>query len=431
MSAPSAGKPRTLADWLEYQQRIHPQAIALGLDRVRTVWQRLGAPRPAPRVVTVGGTNGKGSTVAFIEAIARACGYRVGAFTSPHLLRYNERFRIDGELAADAELIDAFEHIESARGSIELTYFEFCTLAALLVFGERCLDLAVLEVGLGGRLDAVNIVDADVSVVTTIDLDHQDFLGHDIDGIAREKAGIFRQGCVAIIGDPDAPATLQECAHAIGAKLLLAGRDFHIDAERVWHAGSMQVEIPVLPLAAPVQERNAAAAVATFHALRDSLGWQPTRIRQGLAAARLDARIQRFAGPPELVVDVAHNPQSARALAEWLDATPATGAQLAVFSALADKDIEGIVMPLRGHFTHWYIAGLERCSPRGLDARTLLKRASTCLDAGRMTACTDVDAALSEAIRAAGSDARIVAFGSFFVAAEALAHAARVRHDEI
>ncbi|MEO8010352.1 MAG: bifunctional tetrahydrofolate synthase/dihydrofolate synthase, partial [Dokdonella sp.] len=425
--------PRTLAEWLEYQQRIHPHAIAMGLERISAVWQRLGSPRPAPLVVTVAGTNGKGSTVAFIEGIGRAYKCRVGAYTSPHLLHYNERIRVNGAQATDVELIAAFERIEVARGEIQLTYFEFCTLAALLVFAAHDLDLAVLEVGLGGRLDAVNIVDADVSVVTTIDFDHQDLLGDDLDAIAREKAGIFRSGRPAVICDPSAPCALKEAALAIGATVVLADRDFHVNTDhdgRMWNAGDLRIEIPVLPLVAPVQALNAAGAIAVFHALRSSLDWQPECIREGLATARIPARIQCFPGPPEIVVDVAHNPQVARALGAWLEGSPARGAQIAVFAALADKDIEGIIAPVREHFAHWYIAGLERCSPRGLEVESLRQRVEPSLGADRVTCCVDVDTAMLEALGNVGGDARIVAFGSFFVAADALNHIARTRHGE-
>ena len=197
-----------LSDWLDYQQRVHPRAIELGLDRVRAVWKRLGAPSPARTVITVGGTNGKGSTVAFLQAMLRADGRRVGAYTSPHLLRYNERVRIDGAEATDAALVAAFERIERARGEVALTYFEYGTLAALVLFADAGLDVALLEVGLGGRLDAVNLIDADAAVVTTVDIDHQDWLGNDRDSIGREKAGVFRAGRPAIIGDGDAPRGL-------------------------------------------------------------------------------------------------------------------------------------------------------------------------------------------------------------------------------
>ena len=435
---------RTLADWLDYQQRIHPRAIELGLDRVREIWRRMGAaspghpwpPRhlgscPAPIVITVGGTNGKGSTVAFLEAMLAAAGKRVGSYTSPHLLRYNERVRILGEEASDAVLVDAFERIESARvdasgPAVPLTYFEFGTLAALWIFAQSGLDVVLLEVGLGGRLDAVNIVDADAAIVTTVDLDHQDWLGNDLDSIGREKAGIFRAGRPAIIGMHDPPRGLLDEAQRIGARLLLAGRDFRIsraaDSWRFEHAGT-SVSVPDPGLAAPCQIDNAAAAIAALHALRERIGWAPAAIAQGVRRAHVSARLQRFLKPgaAELVIDVAHNPQAARVLADWLARNPARGRTFAVFGALSDKDVAGIVAPLR--FEHWFLGGLADATPRGLTAVQLRERMPAGVAA---SAFCDVGAAFDAASARAETADRIVAFGSFFVAAATLN---RAQHD--
>ena len=417
---------RTLEDWLTWQLRLHPREVELGLDRVGEVWQRLGSPAPAAIVITVGGTNGKGSTVAFLEAILRAAGQRVGAFTSPHLLRYSERVRIDGTDADDQSLIAAFERIEVARGDIALTYFEFGTLAALLIFAQSALDVVLLEVGLGGRLDAVNIVDADAAIVTTVDLDHQDWLGSDRETIAREKAGIFRAGHPAIIGDASAPVTLSEEAQRKGALLWVAGKDFHVEIGAdlwFWSATGVRLALPKPALDAPCQCSNAAAAIAALHALRDRIRWQPQAIAEGVANARAAARLQRFDGPVELVVDVAHNPQAARVLAEWLHANPPEGRNIAVFGALADKDIAGIAAALRAPIDRWVLAGLDGDSPRGLDAKSLNER----LLASSITALAGAYPNTGEALQYAHAMAqqgdRIVAFGSFFVAAAALASA--------
>jgi len=423
--------PSTLADWLDHQQRVHPRAIALGLDRVREVWRRLGAPAPAPVVVTIGGTNGKGSTVAFLEAMLAAAGKRVGAYTSPHLLRYNERVRVAGNDAGDAELIGAFERIEAVRAEIELTYFEYGTLAALWLFAQAGLDVAVLEVGLGGRLDAVNIVDADAAIVTTVDLDHQDWLGNDRGSIGREKAGIFRGGRPAIVGETDPPRSLVEHARHVGADLRVSGRDFAVerggDTQRWrWRGDGIALDLPMPRLAAPCQLDNAAAAIAALHALRGRLGWNEAAIRQGLVEARIGARLQRFGGAPELVVDVAHNPQAARVLAEWLGGAPAAGRALAVFGALGDKDVRGIVGALAGHVDEWLLAGLDRDSPRGLDA-TALRALLPSGAMARATAHADVAAALDAAFARAAAGDRVLAFGSFFVAAAALEFVARRR----
>lgn len=423
---------RTLAEWLEYQQRTHPRAIELGLERVREVWRRMGAPRGAPLVISVGGTNGKGSTVAFLEAMLTAAGRRVGSYTSPHLLYYNERVRVAGARASDAALIDAFERIEAARNAapgaaVALTYFEFGTLAALWIFAQSRLDVALLEVGLGGRLDAVNIVDADAAIVTTVDLDHQDWLGNDREAIGREKAGIFRAGVPAVVGTCDAPRTLLAEATRIGARLLQAGRDFTIERSAAgwrWQCDALALELPAPALQAPVQLDNAAAAIAALHALRARLGWHPQALARGVHEARVAARLQRFGkrAAAELVVDVGHNPQAAGVLAGWLAAHPPRARNLAVFGALADKDVAGIVAPLREQVSHWHLAALDGDSPRGLDAAGVQAR----IDVPRacMQAHPHVRAALDAAARTAGEGDRIFAFGSFFVAAAALQWAA-------
>ncbi|MFZ2754064.1 MAG: Mur ligase family protein, partial [Lysobacteraceae bacterium] len=300
---------RTLSDWLGYIERQHPKTIAMGLERVHAVAERMALPKPARHVITIAGTNGKGSTVAFIEAIARAAGWRVGAYTSPHLLRYNERVRIDGEDADDASLIAAFEAVEAARGDIALTYFEYGTLAALWLFAGRDLDLAMLEVGLGGRLDAVNLVDPDVAMITTVDLDHQDWLGDTIEAIGREKAGIARAWKPLVLGDDDPPSSVLGHAYAIGASAVRIGCDFFF--ERIeddpqhwrWREIGCELELPMPQLAAPAQLRNAAVAIAALRALPADL--PETAFVAGVRDARIAARLQRFVRDGvEIVVDV-------------------------------------------------------------------------------------------------------------------------------
>ncbi|TLY51315.1 MAG: bifunctional tetrahydrofolate synthase/dihydrofolate synthase [Gammaproteobacteria bacterium] len=426
--------PRTLDEWLDYQQRVHALGVDLGLARVGEVWRRMGAPRIAPTVITVGGTNGKGSTVAFLDAMLVAAGKRVGCYTSPHLLRYNERVRIAGRDADDAALIDAFERIEAARLAepqpIPLTYFEFGTLSALWIFAHSELDAAVLEVGLGGRLDAVNLIDADAAIVTTVDLDHQDWLGHDRAAIAREKAGIFRSGRPAIIGDAAAPAALLESAQAIDARALVADRDYRIESHAdnwTWRCDEVTLQLPEPELAAPVQRANAAAAIAALYTLRERLGFIPAALAAGVRDARVAARLQRLtkAGAAELVVDVAHNPQAALVLAQWLAAHPPHGRNLAVFGALNDKDVAGIVAPLAPRVTQWFAGGLEAETARGLSADDLVARMRTASVDAAIEAQSDIADALDAALRNARPDDRILAFGSFFVAAAALQWAGR------
>ena len=418
---------RSLAEWLECQQRVHPRTIELGLDRVREVWRRMGAPRPAPVVITVGGTNGKGSTVAFLEAMLAAAGKRVGCYTSPHLLRYNERVRVLGAEAGDDALVDAFERIEAARTrapAVALTYFEYGTLAALWTFSRSALDVAVLEVGLGGRLDAVNLVDADAAIVTTVDLDHQDWLGNDRDSIGREKAGIFRAGRPAIIGTTEPPEGLLHEAKRIGAVVVRAGSDYRVAvrAERWrWSTADAVLELPLPALSAPCQVDNAAGAVAVLHCLRERLGFDADAIARGVGDAHVAARLQRFAvaGGADVIVDVAHNPQAARVLAQWLAARPIAGRTYAVFGALDDKDVAGIVAPLRARIDDWILAGLDAETPRGLSVAKLQERFAASGSAAA-AALPDPAAALrDERARAAPGD-RVIAFGSLYVAAAAL-----------
>jgi len=428
--------PRTLAEWLAYQERVHPRSIELGLERVREVWRRMGAQPPGRRVITVGGTNGKGSTVALLEAMLHAAGRRVGCYTSPHLLHYNERVRIHGRDVSDEQLVASFERIEAARtggaDAIALTYFEYGTLAALDLFARSDLDVAVLEVGLGGRLDAVNIVDADAVVITTIDMDHMDWLGNDRDSIGREKAGIARGGRPAIIGELDPPAGLLDTLAAGGARVQRAGHDFRAERRaqgwRWQHRDGTAFELPDPALAAPVQYANAAAAIAALHAL-DVVGGLAAPIALGQAAAdglmavRMPARLQSLGGDPAWVVDVGHNPQAARALAEWLDLRRFVRVH-AVYGALADKDVAGVIAALGERIDHWHLAGLDRASSRGMPVAALSGVLRQTLPQAVFDAYADVPTALAAARAHARPGECILAFGSFFVASAALAEPA-------
>jgi len=423
MKTPSpAPTPRTLADWLAYIERQHPKSIDLGLDRVREVAARMGLGAPARQVVTVAGTNGKGSTVAFIESIARAAGWKVGAYTSPHLLAYNERVRIEGVDAADDALVAAFDAVEAARGDASLTYFEYGTLSALWLFQRSDLDLAVLEVGLGGRLDAANLVDADVAVITTVDLDHQDWLGDDREAIGREKAGIARAGRPLVLGEDDPPSSVLGRAYAIGASAIRAGCDFFfepLEGDRwQWREVGYEIDLPTPRLAAPAQLRNAATAIAALRALAEEI--PEAAYAQGVADARLPARLQRFTRDGvEIFVDVAHNPQAARELAAWLQRTPATGRTIAVFAALGDKDITGIVAAVADGIDAWFVGGLADAGPRGMAVADFVARLAGTTCAGA-TPAADVATAIATACAQARLGDRIVVFGSFYTAAAAL-----------
>jgi dihydrofolate synthase/folylpolyglutamate synthase len=373
-------------------------------------------------VITVAGTNGKGSTVAFIEAIGRAAGWKVGAYTSPHLLRYNERVRVDGGEAPDAELVEAFEAVEVARGGTPLTYFEYGTLAALWLFQRARLDLAVLEVGLGGSLDAVNVVDPDVAVVTTVDIDHTDWLGADREAIGGEKAGIARAWKPLVLGEIDPPSSVLRHAYAIGANAIRQGSDFFhesVDATHWrWREVGSELLLPQPRLAAPVQRANAATAIAALRALPDAP--PDEAFASGVADATLPGRLQRFerAGV-EIVVDVAHNAQAVREVAAWLAAQPAAGATSAVFAALADKDAAAMVATLAGAVTRWHLAGLEGTA-RGQGVEAFAQRLAG-TPAGAGSRDPDVAAALDRAIGLAIPGDRVLVFGSFHTAAAAIA----------
>ncbi len=412
---------RTLADWLAYIDQQHPKSIAMGLERVREVAMRIQLGKPASYVITVGGTNGKGSTVAFIEAIARANGWKVGTYTSPHLLRYNERVRIDGVEVDDTSLVAGFEAVDAARCDTALTYFEYGTLCALWLFQRAALDLAVLEVGLGGRLDAVNIIDADASIITTVDLDHQEWLGDDIEAIGFEKAGIARPFKPLVLGDDDPPSSVLRHAYAIGASAWRIGCDFFAepidDAHWRWREVGYSIDLPMPALAAPVQLRNAACAIAALRSITDDIDEYAYAL--GVANARVAGRLQRLERDGvEVLVDVAHNPQAARALADWVREQPRRPT-LAVYAALADKDVVGVVEQLDGLLDGWHVAGLADAGLRGQDVDAFAERlvGTTAADAARHV---DVGTALIAAIQQAQRGGRVLVFGSFHAAGAAL-----------
>ena len=423
--------PATLDAWLAYVERLHSRPMELGLERVRAVADRMGLRWPCATIV-VGGTNGKGSTCAMLDAILRAAGFRVGKYASPHLLRFVERAQIDGRPVAEPTLLAAFAAVERARGDTPLTYFEFTTLAAFSCFAGAELDCAVLEVGLGGRLDAVNIVDADCAIVTTVDLDHMEWLGGTREAIGAEKAHIYRAGRPAICVDPDPPASLRAVAADLGADLWCLGRDFAVaDVRRPpepaqWtYRGRAQdrAALPWPALRGEHQLRNAAGALAALEALADRLPVDQQAVRVGLRTVTLPGRYQVLPGRPALVFDVAHNPHAARALAQALRAHGPFRRTCAVFGMLADKDAQAVVAALRDVIDVWHLAGTT--GARGRDAQSLA-RAAFGDDAGAAVFHHDsVAAALDAAAAEAGPDDRIVTFGSFVIVADALRWAER------
>jgi dihydrofolate synthase/folylpolyglutamate synthase len=434
----------SLDAWLAYIEGLHHRPIDLGLERVRKVAERLGlaASLTAVRIV-VAGTNGKGSTCAMLEGIYRAAGYRVGRYGSPHLVRFNERAWIDGQPAQDAQLVERLAAVEQARADTTLTYFEFSTLAVLSLFAQSRLDIVILEVGLGGRLDAVNIVDADCAVVTTIDLDHTDLLGTTREQIGLEKAHIFRSGRPAICVDPDPPPSLLEYARRIGAALRCLGADFEVQilalaqGQRQWTYRSAQPQgsrmaLPWPALRGTHQLRNAAGALAVVEALASRCPVDQQAVRLGLASVQLAGRFQVVPGRPCIILDVAHNPHAARALAQALrehggtdpdapaaaDAPPRIQRTLAVFGMLRDKDAKAVVRALAGAVDHWYLATTG--GERGLDAGRLGQNAFCATALAPYQEHANVGLAMDAALGDASADDRIVVFGSFVIVAEAL-----------
>jgi len=415
---------RSLADWLAYLEQLHPTAIDMGLDRVRAVAARMAMTRPAPLVVTVTGTNGKGSTCAFIASLLNAQGLKIGSYSSPHLLRYNERVLLSGREASDAELCEAFSVVEAARGEISLTYFEMGTLAAFWLFERAGLDAVVLEVGLGGRLDAVNIVDADLAVITNIGLDHADWLGNSRESVAYEKAGILREGKPALCGDLDPPQPLLDHANSLSAPLLLRGRDFDLAmGAGDWHwrgvdAAGAPLELHGLPLLTLPME-NAALALQAYAML--GLPWDPERLASALlqtrVVGRLDSRQVLWNGRRiALLLDVGHNPHAAAFLAQRLEQRPVVGTRRAVFGLLADKDLTGVLDALAPSISDWAVAPLP--TPRTQSAtqlaQALLERGASVSEYATIEQALDAQCARAESVD------EILVFGSFYCVAAAL-----------
>ncbi len=410
----------SLQEWLAWQELLHPRQIDLGLQRMAAVASAMGIRQPDIPVITIAGTNGKGSSAALLESIFHAAGYRTGCYTSPHLLHYNERIRIDTREIDDDALCQAFAVVDQARADITLSYFEFGTLAALELFRRQALDVLILEVGLGGRLDAVNLLDADVALVTSIGLDHTEWLGPDRESIGREKGGIFRSGAPAVCADPDPPASLEQLARELKADWLAAGRDYHWSAgiDR-WDWQGRQQRYSALPLPALAgrhQLANAAGVIQVVECLQDRLPVTVSGLQAGLRQVRLAGRCHYRAG---LLLDVAHNPHGAAALAHELRQRPVRGMNWLILGMLAGKDVAGFTGQLADCIDHWCLATLP--GPRGLTARELAR----CLGdqtASAAPVCYDSVAAAVQDVRAsAATDDRILVSGSFVTVAEALA----------
>jgi len=412
--APGAGA--TLDQWLSYLESIHPAEIDLGLDRVLMVLRRLFPRKPKARIITIAGTNGKGSTVACLEALLMAAGRTTGTYISPHLQRYNERVRVNGKDIGDEELIAAFSKVEAARKNITLTYFEFGTLAAFLLLADAGVEDWILEVGLGGRLDAVNVLDPDLAIITSVDIDHVAFLGNDREIIGFEKAGILRPGIPAIYADIDPPRSVLQQVAAQRVKLQRLGHSYHIDdkgREVVVHFRDDDLAISLPALSLPLN--SVAAAVAAFRVLEPQQS--PDSVAEVVARVRVPGRFEKLASHPDVYADVGHNPHAARWLAGRLESMKSSvGRLIAVYGALSDKDVEGVVLAMSPIVDQWYLGGLD--CPRGLTIGELAERVRSADSGLNVIESTTVSGALKTALENANPDDLIIAFGSFFTVAE-------------
>jgi dihydrofolate synthase / folylpolyglutamate synthase len=413
-------KPRTANEWLAYIEALHPKAIAMGLNRVKAVANKLQL-NPRFPIITVAGTNGKGSVCAMLSQIYVQSGYSVGCYTSPHLNCYNERVNVNLQHISDADLCDAFEAVEAARGNVALTYFEMGTLAAMWHFCQQNLNVCILEVGLGGRLDAVNIFEPACAIVTAIDLDHIEYLGETREKIGFEKAGIFRANKLAICGDENPPQSLLDYAAKIGANLQLINRDFLAEkTAQGWQysSGDMQIQLPNLGLTGDFQRNNAACAVHAVQHLNELIPALQANIYAALMAVKLKGRFQQIHSNPQIIVDVAHNPQAAKSLTQNLQTTDCSGKTLAVLGMLADKDIDGVICATVIAIDAWYLADIQ--SQRGAKAQDLQKILNKHVHKEPVQAFENVASALSAACKDAAKNDRIIVFGSFYTVADAI-----------
>jgi dihydrofolate synthase/folylpolyglutamate synthase len=415
--------PLSLDDWLSLLEKRHPIAVDLGLERCGVVWRRMGSPTPGKRRIVVAGTNGKGSTVATLCALLTALGYRCGSYTSPHISRYNERVRIEGRAVTNDELVAAFEHIEGIRGEVSLSYFEFGTLAAFRLLAAADLDFAVLEIGLGGRLDAVNLADADCAVITPIGYDHQEYLGDDLDSIGREKAGIIRPGRPLICGEPEPPQSVLLRAKQLAAPTERLGREFTVEPTASgmrFRKGGLQLELPAPMLDGEHQRNNAATALAAVLELLPAAASRPAALARGLRSVRLDGRLERVHEHPTVWLDVGHNEMAAAAVAATLqspDGAGSPGACRCVLGMLVDKDANGTAAALAPLITHWYCCGLP--GPRGQSGASLAGRIESAVDGRPVAAFESVAGGLRAALREAAAGDAVLVFGSFLTVEEA------------
>ncbi len=408
----------SLPQWLAWQEKLHFTEIDPGLTRIGAVWQRLSADKPLPfKVVTVAGTNGKGSSVALLTAILRAAGYKTGSYTSPHLLRYNERIAVNGEPASDSQICHAFAQIDAARQEISLTYFEFATLAAAIIFSEQAVDIAILEVGMGGRLDAVNLFDTDLAVITPIDLDHMQWLGDNREKIGVEKAGILRSHRPLVCSEQQPPQSVLTVAQNLNVPTFTAGRDFQFqltDGSWQWQSAQQKyTDLPMPALHGRYQLQNCAAVLMAVQLLAEQgmTKLNAAAIRQGLQQVKLNGRFQILPGPVQRIFDVTHNQQGAENLATVLNETPCKGKTLAVFAMLRDKDSAAVFKALGDSVNHWFLGGLD--GERGQSGEMLANSLQKAAPDATFTTRETVEQAYHQAMQSANAGDRLLIFGSF------------------
>ena len=413
---------RSIDKWLHWQESLHFTAIELGLERCRRVANNMGLLNPSYNVISVAGTNGKGSSIIMLDRILRNAGYKIGRYTSPHLLRYNERICINGNEVSDTELCESFDRIDRARGDISLTYFEFGTLAALDLFRQHNVQLAILEVGLGGRLDAVNILDADISLITSIDIDHQEWLGNNRESIGREKAGIFRNLAPAICSEPNPPQSLLDCSEALGTPISILGSDYQFNLiNDTWSWSTKDTRIERLPRPmkyCDFQIQNASGVLMLLAKIQDEYPVSTENIKQGLSSFRLKGRFQIIPGAIPKILDVAHNRQSIKALVTNLKMIPCYGKTHIILGMLKDKDHQSVIKELIEITDTWHFVSISQ--DRGIEAKILTSKLKALSRLENISEYSNVEEALDKIHKLSMPDDRIIITGSFYTVGAAI-----------
>ena len=414
--------PKTLQEWLDWQQTLHPQNIDFKLERIKSVYNKLNIKNIADKVIIIAGTNGKGSTVAILESILHESNHSVGSFTSPHIISYNERIRFNKKEAETSELIDTFKIIDDIRGSTTLTYFEFATLTAFYLFSKKKLDYAILEVGLGGRLDATNIIDSDLSIITSIGIDHIEFLGTTIDSIAMEKAGVMRPFKPCIYAGKNPPSAIFRYANKIKSRITFNQNDFKVKRNKeswIWSNSTKSLKLPILPLVGDFQYDHAGAAISAINVLEPDILKDQICMDNAMKNISLLGRYQILSQRPEIILDVAHNEDSAQKLQENLKQNPNQNT-LAIIGILKDKDVYSLIKPMINIVDTWYCVTID--NSRGMNAKEIKTRMSTLVSKDKIFTFDNIADASSMAMSNLDVDHRLIIYGSFYMVSDYLAY---------